>query len=379
MSKAKGRTVDPAKRHGPGLWKAARVAMDDVMAVKKGETVLIITNPVQDVLEISMALYDATLAAGGAPTLMVQKVKSQLDFAEPSVINAIRSEPNVILSISHEKLGKDKACMKKPIKVGKKNYDHIFNYLLGERKSRSFWSPSITKPMFIKTVPVDYPEMRALCKKLGKILTKASDAHITTAKGMDLTMGLKGRAGHSDDGDFRKPGSGGNLPCGEVYISPELGASDGTIVFDGSIASDMGEIIIKRPIVVKVKGGFVKKVSGGVEARKLQDTLTRAGHQVNTLVREGRLNKALAPEYKKNVYNLGELGIGLNKNCSIVGNILEDEKVFKTCHIAIGANYDDDANTLTHLDGIIKNPTMTVNIGGKSRIIMKDGKLMDLS
>jgi leucyl aminopeptidase (aminopeptidase T) len=196
---------------------------------------------------------------------------------------------------------------------------------------------------------------------------------------MDLTIGLKGRTGHSDDGDFRKPGSGGNLPCGEVYISPELGASDGTIVFDGSIASYKGEIIIRRPIEVKVKDGFVRKVSGGIEARELQGTLTRAGHQVDTFVREGKLNKSVAPEYKKNIFNLGELGIGLNKNCSIVGNILEDEKVFRTCHIAIGANYDEDANTLIHLDGIIKNPTMTVSIGGKARMIMEDGKLLDLS
>jgi hypothetical protein len=378
MLMAKGKVVNPAKKHGPGLWKAARVAMNEVMAVKKDETVLIITNPLDDVLAISRALYDAAVAAGGAPTLMVQQVKSQLDFAEPSVLKAIYSEPNIIISISHNKLGKDKALMKRPIKVGKKHYDHIFNYLLGERKSRSFWSPSITKPMFIKTVPVNYPEMRGLCKKLAKMLTKASDVHITTAKGMDLTIGLKGRKGQSDDGDFRRPGSGGNLPCGEVYISPELGASSGTIVFDGSIASYKGEIIIKRPIEVKVKDGFVTKVSGGIEAKELQDTLTRAGHQVDKFVKEGKLNKAVASEYKKNIYNLGELGIGLNKNCSIVGNILEDEKVFKTCHIAIGANYDEDANTLIHLDGIIKNPTMTVNLGSSSKKIMDKGTLVNL-
>jgi leucyl aminopeptidase (aminopeptidase T) len=375
---SKGKIVNPAKEHGPGLWKAARVAMNEVMAVKKDETVLIITNPLDDVLAISRALYDATVAAGGAPTLMVQQVKSQLDFAEPSVLKAIGSEPNIIISISHNKLGKDKALMKRPIKVGKKHYDHIFNYLLGERKSRSFWSPSITKPMFIKTVPVNYPEMRGLCKRLAKLLTKASDVHITTAKGMDLTIGLKGRKGQSDDGDFRRPGSGGNLPCGEVYISPELGASSGTIVFDGSIASYKGEIIIKRPIEVKVKDGFVTKVSGGIEAKELQDTLTRAGHQVDKFFKEGKLNKAVASEYKKNINNLGELGIGLNKNCSIVGNILEDEKVFKTCHIAIGANYDEDANTLIHLDGIIKNPTMTANIGGRSKKIMDKGTLVNL-
>jgi aminopeptidase len=378
MAKDKVKVVRPENKYGPGLWKAARVAMNEVMAVKKDETVLIITNPVDDVLAISSALYDATVAAGGAPTLQVQQVKSQLDFAEPAVIKAISSEPNLIISISHNKLGKDKELMKRPIKVGKKSYDHIFNYLLGERISRSFWSPSITKPMFIKTVPVNYPQMRALCKKLATILTTANEVHITTAKGMDLTIGLKGRKGQSDDGDFRKPGSGGNLPCGEVYISPELGASNGTIVFDGSIASYKGEIIIKRPIEVKVKDGFVTKVSGGIEAKELQDTLTRAGHQVDKFVKEGKLTKGVAGEYKKNIFNLGELGIGLNRNCSIVGNILEDEKVFKTCHIAIGANYDEDANTLIHLDGIIKNPSMTVTIGGKTKTIMEKGTLIGL-
>jgi aminopeptidase len=378
MAKGKDKKANPEKKHGSGMWKAARVAMNEVMAVKKDETVLIITNPVDDVMAISSALYDATVAAGGAPTLQVQQVKSQLDFAEPSVLKAIGSQPNIIISISHNKLGKDKELMKRPIKVGKKSYDHIFNYLLGERISRSFWSPSITRNMFIKTVPVNYPQMRALCKKLSTILTRANDVHIKTAKGMDLTIGLKGRKGQSDDGDFRKPGSGGNLPCGEVYISPELGASNGTIVFDGSIASYKGEIIIKRPIEVKVKNGFVTKVSGGIEAKELQDTLTRAGLQVDKFVKEGKLSKGVAGEYKKNIFNLGELGIGLNRNCSIVGNILEDEKVFKTCHIAIGANYDEDANTLIHLDGIIKNPTMTVNIGGKSKTIMEKGTLVNL-
>ena len=40
--------------------------------------------------------------------------------------------------------------------------------------------------------------------------------------------------------------------------------------------------------------------------------------------------------------------------------MLEDEKVFKTCHIAIGSNYDDDAKALIHLDGLVKNPTIVV-------------------
>ena len=365
-----------AKRHGEGLWKAARVAINDVLGVKKDETVLIVTNPQKDVLDISMALYDASVMAKGSPSLIVQETKSQLDFAEPSVVNSLSSEPDCMISISLEKLGKDRIRMKSPIKVGKKKYDHIFNYLLGEGKSRAFWSPSITKKMFIKTVPVNYPQMRMLCKKISKVLTKATEVRITTKKGMDLRIGLKGRKALADDGDFRKPGRGGNLPCGEVFISPALGKSNGIIAFDGSIASDKGVIKIKKPIMVDVKDGFVKRVYGGSDANKLQGTLQRAIRQIGAFQREGKITKKIADEYRKNVYNLGELGIGLNNKASIVGNILEDEKVFRTCHIAIGANYDDDANTIIHLDGLIQRPTMTASIGTKEQMIMSNGNLL---
>ena len=59
-----------------------------------------------------------------------------------------------------------------------------------------------------------------------------------------------------------------------------------------------------------------------------------------------------------------------------MGNMLEDEKVYGTCHIAIGANYDNDAKALIHLDGLIKNPTITVTGTNFDRVIMKDGELV---
>ena len=46
---------------GDELKKAAKVAVDDVLAVQKGERVLIITNPDRDVQLISQAVFDAAL------------------------------------------------------------------------------------------------------------------------------------------------------------------------------------------------------------------------------------------------------------------------------------------------------------------------------
>jgi aminopeptidase len=359
------------------LMRAARVAVTQVLRVKRGERVLIITNPDRDVQLISMALYDAALQSGAVPTVVFQPVKSQLEFADQVVINALRSEPAIAISISHHKLGRDRAGMKKKYRLHGKTYDHIFNYLMASRKLRSFWSPSVTVNMFERTVPIDYRRLAASCAKLKKAFDGAQEAHISSKLGTDLVIGLRGRKAFTDDGNFSKPGTGGNLPAGETYISPELGRGEGVLVFDGCISSDRGVIIIDEPIAVTVKKNLVTKISGGREARLLRATLSRAERTTKKFGSEGKLPRKDIPRYLENIYNLGELGIGLNEKARIVGNMLEDEKVFKTCHIAIGSNYDEDAKALVHLDGLVRNPTIEIRDGRSTwRTILKSGHLV---
>jgi leucyl aminopeptidase (aminopeptidase T) len=362
----------PCFRVSAGLSKAAEVAINEVLGVKNGEHVLIITNPIRDVYRISQALYLASSNAGAASTLMVQPRKTTFDFAEPSVINAIKSEPEVIISISAERLGKDKEGLAKPYRgLNGKTYTHIFSHLLrGVKKIRAFWSPTVTIDMFTRTVPLDYPTLRKTTGKVAETIAKASEITVKTALGTDLTFGIKGRKPMTDDGDFRAPGKGGNLPCGEVFISPALGTANGTMVFDGSLTLEK-TLIIKEPIKLKVKDGFVTEIYGGKEAKKLEAYIRKAERKPFKMLKEGELSREKAQEYAKNARNIGEFGIGLNPKAKIVGNVLEDEKVLGTVHLAIGSNYDQDALALIHSDGIVKNPTVLVD--GKP--IMKKGKL----
>ncbi|MBI5000409.1 MAG: aminopeptidase [Euryarchaeota archaeon] len=359
------------------LERAAQVAVRDVLGVKKGEKALIITNPEQGVYAISLAVYDAIIDAGGLPVIIVQPYKTQLDFAEDSVLAAIGSVPDIAISLSAEKLGKDTKGLKAPYTAGGTEYNHIFDYLLhGEKKIRSFWSPSITLDMFVQTVPIDYKTLRHDCGNLRGALNKAKEARVTAPAGTDITVGLAGREANVDDGDFRKPGTGGNLPAGEVYISPELGKSRGVIFFDGSMSVMTGDVVMKEPIRADVEGGFVTKISGGEEASLLQHTIEQGERTPGVLANEGKLPRESVEEYTRNARNLGELGIGLNRAARIVGNMLEDEKVYSTCHIAIGSNYDEDAKAMIHLDGLIKSPTidLTYANGAKKRV-MEGGKL----
>ena len=347
------------------LKKSAEIAVKDILKAKKGERALIITNPEQDVFNISQALYNALADVGALPVIVVQPVKTQFDYSEPSVVAAIKAEPEIILSISKNKLGKDKEAMEHPYMLDGKKVNSTYHYLMETKKSRSFWSPSITEDMFIRTVPIDYNQLKANCERLKALMDKAVRMQITAPGGTGLSVGLSGRKTFQDDGDFSASGAGGNVPAGEVFISPQLGTSCGTIVFDGSISVKSGDIVINHPIKATVENGFVTSLntSESPEAAILAET-----------IEEGA--KAPNPEYAKNARNLGEIGIGLNPAARITGNMLEDEKAFHTCHIAIGHNYDEDAPALIHLDGLVRNPTIELFFeDGSSKIILRKGIL----
>ena len=70
------------------LNEPAFTVMKDVCGVESGERVLIVTNPESNVLQISMALYEASVKLGAEATIMVQEEKTLLTYADKSVIGA---------------------------------------------------------------------------------------------------------------------------------------------------------------------------------------------------------------------------------------------------------------------------------------------------
>jgi leucyl aminopeptidase (aminopeptidase T) len=361
------------------LREAARIAIEVSLKVKPGEQVLIVTNPSRDVSVISQALYDAALDAGGRPALIYQPAKTQLDFAEPAVIAAFSARPEVVISMSAEKLGKDERGIAEPYSYKGSQYDHIFHLqMYGEKTCRSFWSPSTSIDSFIHTVPIDYDELKRRCTRVKTALDAAVSVRISGPGGTQALFSLKNRRAFSDDGDFSAGGSGGNLPAGETFISPENGTAEGIIVFDGSISLSEGDIVIREPIRCTLEKGFVREISGGEEAAALLHTVESAERNAREMERAGKLPAGQGEIYARNARNIGEIGIGLNPAARITGSMLEDEKAFHTCHFAIGLNYDRDAPTLIHLDGLVKNPTIVaMDAEGRERVIERDGKLTE--
>jgi leucyl aminopeptidase (aminopeptidase T) len=200
--------------------------------------------------------------------------------------------------------------------------------------------PGVTEDMLARLMACDFPTMTARSRAVAELLTGADRAHVTCPRGSDFTVDLSGRTGIADDGDLSAEGAFGNLPCGEGFISPLTG--EGTLV--AATLASLG--IPEEPTRLTVRDGRLADTSGewGERWAGLMDA---AGEQ-------GR--------------NLAELGVGTNERAMLTGNILEDEKMLGTVHVAFGASAGIGGTVAVpvHLDCLIEDATLDV---GDTRVL----------
>ena len=208
--------------------------------------------------------------------------------------------------------------------------------------------PNITEDMFSAgAMLADYTEVARLSDLLTHRLSQASVVRIEKGDSQ-LNIPVQGRAGVSSSGRFLLPGTGGNLPTGEAYIAPLEGQADGEAVIDGSIA---GIGLVTAPLHVVIRNGKAAEFRGP-DAAKMREILGN----------------------NPDAYTLGELGIGTNPRARLIGNILEDEKVYGTAHIAFGSNatFGGTVQAGVHIDGVILSPKVYLD----NQLILSEGKLL---
>jgi leucyl aminopeptidase (aminopeptidase T) len=336
------------------LLRIARTVLEESLGLQPGERVLIVGNPEETSRLICDAYFEAVLEMGGRPLLARQPAKGITDMADPAVIAALGTEPDVIFSISTDKIGKDPHGLHIGY-VGRDGhkYTSLFDKITeGDRRARAGTSPGIRMETFLRCMEVDYAAIRAHAAALKKAVEGCSEMRIETPAGTDLTVGLRGRRVFVDDGDMRKPGTHGNLPCGEIFFSPELGTARGRLVFDGVIAIGPECLIPAEPVVMEVKDGHVTRILPGAHAKAVEASLRQGEERARAMGKE---------DYARNAWGVGEVGLGLNPKAEMIPDMLEAEKVGGTCHVAIGSNYDRDLPALTHYDMLMTRPRILVD------------------
>jgi len=310
--------------------KPAETVVKTCLGVKPGEKFLVITDTVKR--EIGEAIFEVGLEVGSEAILVVMRPRTRHGEEPPEPIAEMWRHVDVFVAPTEYSLSHTQA-----------------REAATESGARGATMPGITPEMFIETLSVDYSIIKKNNEVMKKALQGGKTARVTTKLGTDITLSIEGREILTDDGILHERGAFGNLPAGEVFVAPVEGTANGVIVVDGSLA---GIGLVKEPVKIVVKDGFAVDISGGEEAEKLKEILASVG--------------------KKEAYNIAELGIGTNISAKLVGNILEDEKVYKTVHIALGDNSTIGGKTKAgvHIDGLIKNPTLTID----GKVLIKDGE-----
>lgn len=315
------------------LKAACKHALQDNFGLKSHEAVLIVTD--EEKHWIGLAFEDAALQITPHVELIEIPIP-KFNGAEPPVYTADKMlSAEVILMPLAKSLSWTRARMNAT-----------------EKGARIASMPRITEDIILRTFPIDYAPIKRRVNNLCDLLDRTNKIRITTKLGTDIEIDITGRKGRGRNGGiYTQNGAWGNLPCGEAFIAPVEGSSNGVYVVDASQAG-VGKVI--TPIIVTVENGFAVKFAGGNEAVTLEKMLSKVGD--------------------RNAFNIAEFGIGCNDKALIIGITLEDEKVLGTCHLALGRNlfFGGAVDAGVHVDGVIKSPTILFD----ERKIMEQGQLM---
>jgi leucyl aminopeptidase (aminopeptidase T) len=315
---------------GADLDSAVRTVVRQCMGVGAGEEVLVVCNPVTE--EIGALMRIEAQGDGADATLAVISERETHAAEPPRAVAAAMAAADVVLAPTIQSLSHTAA-----------------RKTASEAGVRIATLPGVTEEMLARLMNGDLDEMRRRGWAIVNVMNGGSQVRITDVNGTDLRFSIEGREGIVDAGELTAKGAFGNLPCGEGFIAPVEGTAEGILVVDGSIAA-VG--LVESPVQLTIEEGHLIGATGN-EGAQLMELLTPHGPDGT---------------------NIAELGIGTNEEAILTGNILEDEKIFGTAHVAFGASagIGGTVQVPVHLDVVVKEPT--VEIDGEA--ILGGGELL---
>lgn len=293
-----------------------RRVLVDCLAIRPSEDVLVVADPPQRPL--GDALVAAARALGAEAALVEMEERAGNGVEPPRHVAAAMLASDVIAaptskSLSHT-AARRAAC---------------------EQGARVASMPRVSVEMLVRTMSADPDEIARRSRAVADAFGSGAEVHVASEQGTDVVFVIEGRSGVADDGDLRAPGSFGNLPAGEGFVAPVEGRTQGRIVFDGAAVS------LGAPLIATIEDGYATAFEGDA-----------TGWGEAALQAHGRDALAIA-----------ELGIGTNDAAVLSGNVLEDEKILGTIHVAFGDNHSfgGSIRVASHQDFVVLEPTVTID------------------
>ena len=294
---------------------AVTTVLERCLAVQPTENLLVVCDP--DRLDIGRALHEGAVRSGADSVLALLPPRPERGTEPPPPIAAAFASCDVYLapclpSLSHTKARKAAT----------------------ERGARGATLPGVETEMFARLMGADFDLMASRSAKVAELLDAADEAHFTCPRGSDMRFDLRGRSAIPDSGDLTGHAAFGNLPCGEGFVSPAGGSGR----FFGTTVGHFGTA--PEPVELVVEDGRLVEASSDLGAQFVAHLLQHGD--------DGR--------------HLAELGVGTNDQARMTGNLLEDEKVLGTVHVAFGASagIGGTVSVPVHEDCVVVEPTLTI-------------------
>ena len=363
------------------LWeKYAKVLVDYSVNVQKGELTVIRTDSYLS-QPLVKEIYKQVLLKGGYPVVRVgvdgltevfikNASDEQLEYVDPMTeleydkaknfisIGAPLNVKNMARSDS-KKLAKRSGAMKHlSEKLLKRSSDGDLNWVIADfptqalaqeaKMSLDEYTEFLIKSCYLHLDnPVEkWKEINEQQQKIADYLNTKSKIRIVGEK-TDISFNVAGRTWKSCAGEC-------NFPDGEVYTSPIEDSANGQIYFD-------------FPQIYR--GNEAQKVLLTLENGKVVDAKAEKGEEF--------LNNML--DMDEGARFVGEIAIGTNDMIQdVTGNILFDEKIGGSIHMAVGASYPDTGGKNVsglHWD-LIKNMKNGGQIYADDVLIYENGKFL---
>jgi aminopeptidase len=180
-----------------------------------------------------------------------------------------------------------------------------------------------------RAVNIDDAALDSSQNQVAQQLANTKDVHITTPLGTNLYLQIGGRPIHQDHN---------GLPRGEVYVAPLERSAEGVAVIDRAF--------IRGQSVEQLKLTFERGQVVHIDAPNAESV---------------RLIEELLAASSGDKDRIAELGLGLNPGVNeLTGDILLDEKLNGSVHIAIGMNdsFGGQNRSNLHLDLVMLHPSL---------------------
>jgi leucyl aminopeptidase (aminopeptidase T) len=315
------------------MLKGAHKLLAACTHTQAGEQVLIVTDP--KLKDLAEPLAQAAEEIGAEASICVMPARKAHGQEPPGPVAAAMAAADVFfapvsVSITHTRAVKEAA----------------------QSGARGLVLTDFTPDMLVSGgIEADFEAQAPICHRLAAIFEAGEEVHLTTRAGTDLRLDASGRRGNAltcivEAGQFS------TVPTIEANFSPVEGSAQGVIVADASIPYlEIG--LLEEPVRAEVRDGSITRIEGGRQARVLRKNLAGQGDPL--------------------VYNVAELGVGLNPKARLCGLMLEDEGVLGVVHIGIGTNITlgGSIKASVHYDLLMYGATLEVD----GQVLLRTGEL----